>query len=392
MDRDPRALALLTALADELRLPHALTVGVGQGESRLNFDPAGNDGGKSAGLLQVVHGLHGGPPERWTGYEGAIASINLMRPRWAQAARFAPSAYEWQHFGWDQRVDAFARWWIAAQGPDEDKVWKKAADVLRETEAILAGQGQQGGGMVTDPGIKWYTPAHQNGYTTGRPAGVNYEGLVYHTTAGGTTLEALAAWFARSTTRASTWFGADPAGKLGQFVSLNNTAHAHGLTNGIEHATARLVRENYALGVRDPNTYLIALELLDGGIPGNHTTKQLEAAAHWGAWMWQEHIAPHAHLTGAVVDRDHVLGHFEIDNRDRPNCPSWTEERFAWMIARIKEHLAGPVVEPPAPSDYLATLVAEYQGWMAGLRDDEVRIAVRIEDVRRKLAALGVEA
>jgi hypothetical protein len=245
------------------------------------------------------------------------------------------------------------------------RAWKAIAEVF---------------GMAAQPPLTWF-PAHANNYTAGRPASVLYEAVVLHTTDGGNSLKDLGAWFANPSARASTHYGVDRDGRIGQFVSLQNTAYAHG---NVDSPTARLVADNAGLS---PNLWAIGIEHVDGGVPGTVTDAQLEASARLCAWLFQSELLPFAATTGAAVDRDHIILHREIDSVTRAHCPSWPEKRVSRYIARVRELLAVES-EPPAV-DYRALYAAELRGCLAGAEDDARRAAVRIEELQRKLTALG---
>jgi hypothetical protein len=239
--------------------------------------------------------------------------------------------------------------------------------------------------MVTQPPLVWY-PAHADNYTAGRPDGVYYEAWVIHTTAGGRTIADLGNWFANPQARASTPYGVDLDGSIGQFVSLQNTSYAHGGTLAqLREGTARVLRENLAVNpFTNPNEWAIGCEHLDGGVPGTVTEAQFEASARLCAWVFQSEILPFADKTGAMVDRDHIIGHWELNPVTRKFCPSWPSSRMDQYVARVQALLQG---EPPAV-DYRALYEAELRGCLAAAEDDGRRAAVRIEELQRKLRAL----
>lgn len=224
--------------------------------------------------------------------------------------------------------------------------------------------------MIEQPPITWF-PAAAGNYTS-RPQNILYEAVVIHTTAGGWKLADLGRWFGgenlRQGMRGSTHFGVDRDGNIGQFVSLQNMAIAHG---NEPEATARLARENTA----SANAWAIGIEHLDGGMPGAVTNAQAEASARLTAWLFDAIILPNARQTGAAVDRDHILGHYELAPRTRPRCPSWGEERFARYIARVRELLAGDVPQPTIEQVRYGLIEKIVRGEYAAARDDLLKIA-----------------
>ncbi|HXI16886.1 MAG TPA: N-acetylmuramoyl-L-alanine amidase, partial [Chloroflexota bacterium] len=95
------------------------------------------------------------------------------------------------------------------------------------------------------------------------------------------------------------------------------------------------------------NSYLIGIEHLDAGTPGNVTPAQLSASVHLAAWLWETVIEPAAPVTGAVLDHDHILQHRDLAPASRPHCASWPEDRMTAYIARVRAMLAPPVPPPP---------------------------------------------
>jgi hypothetical protein len=248
----------------------------------------------------------------------------------------------------------------------------KADEVRAYLRIAYAGEEEASMPVVTPPPVTW-TPAHPNNFTAGRLANVKWEGLVFHTTGGGSTIEALDSWFQNPDqrtqegrrVRVSTPFGIgrDRTGAvvLRQYVNLADTAHAHGI---IQNPTAQIVLDN---GDLDPNTYLIGCELVDGGVPGNHDAEMIEMAARWAAWMCETQLLPHAAQTGFTVSRERILGHYQIDGVDRAQCPSWPQRRYDDVIARVSA-----LLEPAQPADLREDAIRQ-------LRDGATLVAQNLE-------------
>jgi hypothetical protein len=227
------------------------------------------------------------------------------------------------------------------------------------------------------PGVRQF-PAHPLNVRT--RANVFFEGCVVHTTVGGNTLAGLGSWFGGGNIAegiyGSTQFGVsdEPEDVVGQYVQLSQQPIAHGAE---EHIHLPIMRGNEAYSTND---YLVGWELLDAGIPGNHTPRQLDRLARHMAYVWRTQIAPHAAVTGAKVDRDHILGHYQLAPSTR-TCPVWPEERFTWLIGRVNELLAtAPPPEPPPPvTDWEAEAKkwqeqADYWKWMHTNAKNEVGV------------------
>lgn len=235
------------------------------------------------------------------------------------------------------------------------------------------------------PGGRWFEAHPLNVRTR---ANVFYEGFVCHTTVGGSTLAGLGAWFGGGNLRAgltgSTHYGVsdEPEDVVGQFVSLGRQPIAHGAEAGV---SLPIMIGNEGISTND---YLIGYELLDSGVPGNHTPRQLDRLARHMASVWRTEIAPHAHITGAKVDRDHILGHYQLAPSTR-TCPVWPEERFQWLIGRVNALLAeAPPPDPEPPADdwerKYYTLAGEAQTW---LKDDTQRVMEAATEAVREIKA-----
>ena len=81
-----------------------------------------------------------------------------------------------------------------------------------------------------------------------------------------------------------------------------------------------------------PNQWTVTIE--HEGLNGEQmTAAQWDATTRLQAWLCQEFaITP---------DPIHIIGHFEIDSIDRPNCPGWTGDQWDTLQANIRAMLAG---------------------------------------------------
>jgi hypothetical protein len=248
--------------------------------------------------------------------------------------------------------------------------------------------------MVDKPPITVYS-VHPSNLLT-KPANVVAECIVLHTTAGGSTIDGLAAWFGglnvQQGLRGSTHFGVDRMGAIGMFVDPASTS-AMPIANGQESgATAKIVAENPGISA---NAYTVSIEHLDNAVPGSVTEIQLARSAWLCAWIWETYIQPHAWKTGATLDLDHLLQHKDFAPASRPFCASWPSERMqahlAKMTALINPPKPKPEPEPepipPTPEPVTdwetkyAQLDREVEQWLA---DDTIGAEMR----RQRLAEL----
>ena len=89
----------------------------------------------------------------------------------------------------------------------------------------------------------------------------------------------------------------------------------------------------------DPNRYTIGIEhegYKDKGGDGNLTEEQYQATL----WLHRQLIDRH----GIIVDRDHIIGHYRIDAKNRAGCPG---ANFPWD--RLFSDLVPKPVSGPFP-------------------------------------------
>ena len=133
-------------------------------------------------------------------------------------------------------------------------------------------------------------------------------------------------------------------GEIYQFVAIEDCAWANGLTSGIENATSELVLKRGK--DENPNWYSVSIE--HEGIwaetKGVLTPAQLEATK-----MLHKYIIEYVKVNfGHEIEpsRKTVIGHYEIDKKQKPNCPdscshsmklllSWQSlSRYKWTLGR----------------------------------------------------------
>ncbi len=127
-------------------------------------------------------------------------------------------------------------------------------------------------------------------------------------------------WFTSpNNTGSSAHFGVSKKGEIYQFVKIEDCAWANGLTSGIENATAELVRQKGK--DINPNWYSVSIE--HEGVyketKGALTPEQLEATKILHRYII-EYIKD---KYGYEIEpsRNTIIGHFEIDKKQRANCP-----------------------------------------------------------------------
>ena len=141
--------------------------------------------------------------------------------------------------------------------------------------------------------------------------------VVLHIMSG--TIAAASSWFLSQRSQVSAHFGIGKDGMIQQYVNEDDTAWGNGLrweggkwytVSGSQVNPPAAVVQNRP-GV-NPNLYTISIE---------HEGKPFDT---WTPAMLQQDISLIAYLCeryGITPDRDHIIGHCEIDPITRPHCP-----------------------------------------------------------------------
>lgn len=162
--------------------------------------------------------------------------------------------------------------------------------------------------------IQKNSPNHYNGRF-----GWKADVLVCHQT-GGTTAAAALKWYLNPAAQCSPHFVVDTNGDFYSLVSLDNAAFCNGtrtdkgakLYYGL--ATSKLVKNRKT----NANYYTYSIEFVHCA-RGDITDEQVKTAI----WLLKNRIIPHAKANGVKfkVDREHIIGHCEIDPVGRAYCP-----------------------------------------------------------------------
>jgi N-acetyl-anhydromuramyl-L-alanine amidase AmpD/exopolysaccharide biosynthesis protein len=140
--------------------------------------------------------------------------------------------------------------------------------------------------------------------------GHNILAIVNHITAG--SRDSAIAWFANTLSQASSHYIVDTDGKIYQMVNEENKAWHAGI---VDHPSNKFVIANMPL---NPNLYTIGIEHVNFG-GGALTEPQYQATLELQKSLISKYNIP--------IDRDHILGHYEIDSINRPYCPG---KFFPW--------------------------------------------------------------
>ena len=150
--------------------------------------------------------------------------------------------------------------------------------------------------------------------------GWNPDVIVVHISAGSMT--SMTSWFQTPNSQASAHYGISKSGEIIKYVSENKKAWANGRVN---NPSAEIV--NLRKGV-NPNLYTISIE---------NEGMDLRLAPEKQLSILCQLIEDIAKRWNIPLDRQHILGHFEIDGINRPYCPSPDHTIMDKIIARIQQ-------------------------------------------------------
>lgn len=173
---------------------------------------------------------------------------------------------------------------------------------------------------VEKPQIKWIgTDGDFYPNRVDRKTGKQYKpiAIVMHIMQG--TLAGTASHFNNPNVDASTHLGVGLKGEIHQYVDLKDGAWGNGAMAKPD-LSVPWIRECWEKGI-NPNLVTISIEHegkhdLQRGIFHQFTDEQYEADIRLVAWLHQEY--------GIPIDREHIVGHYQIDGVNRPYCPGPT--------------------------------------------------------------------
>lgn len=170
--------------------------------------------------------------------------------------------------------------------------------------------------------IKKPTPNFWRGRDGHKP-----EAIVIHIMDG--LLSGTDSWFASPSSEVSSHYGIGQNGEIHQYVEEADSAWQAGR---VQNPSWSLLKPNI-----NPNRYTIGIEH-----EGN-------AGIAWSAAMRQASAALIADICARwsiPIDREHIIGHYQIDSVRRPNCPAYNKAIIGELIALAKTHQ-----KPQLPSE-----------------------------------------
>lgn len=188
--------------------------------------------------------------------------------------------------------------------------------------------------------------------------------VVWHITQGSNSLP----WLTNPASGASSNYLIARNGTIYELVPPSISAWANGKVDKPDLANpviAGAIREG-----RNLNTVSISIEhegFTSQGKGGSLTTAQVDATVALSAWLCAtEGIAP---------DRTHILGHFQVDSVDRPNCPGFSGAEWNAWIGRV----AALVNATPAPG-MMEPVITEPVNWQGKGRIIRQTVVVSNDD------------
>lgn len=152
-------------------------------------------------------------------------------------------------------------------------------------------------------------------------------------------------WFATTTSQVSSHYGVGLNGEIHQYVDESNTAWTQGLkVPPINRPTFKLYKE-----ASNPNNYCISIEH-EGQDLSKAPIEQLNASV--------ELIKAIAGRYGIPIDRDHVIGHYEVDPVRKPNCPATDKTIIDRIIAMALPDKVDPIVKIDCPQSKVEKVLA----------------------------------
>lgn len=178
--------------------------------------------------------------------------------------------------------------------------------------------------MTTKPNIVWKgSPNHY----TGRDD-ESVVAICDHIMQG--TMESTNGWFNNQASEVSSTFGVAKDGRIWQWVKLEDAAWANGKVESVDQSVGWLV------------------QAVKNGVNPNNLTVSIEHEGNTGDVMpesqYQATLALHKWLISLYpaikVDRQHIIGHYQIMSRTKANCPG---KGFPW--SRLLNDLANEGVD-----------------------------------------------
>lgn len=145
--------------------------------------------------------------------------------------------------------------------------------------------------------------------------------IVVHISAG--SLTSMTSWFSTPNSQASSHYGIGKDGSILQYVEEDKKAWTQG---NVKNPTAEIIIERKDV---NPNLYCLSIE--NEGQDLNDAPK-----IQWDTL--KELIKDIAKRHNIPLDREHIIGHFEIDGVNRTYCPSKNHDIMDKLVSELKDN------------------------------------------------------
>ncbi|SHI63510.1 N-acetylmuramoyl-L-alanine amidase [Lutispora thermophila] len=168
--------------------------------------------------------------------------------------------------------------------------------------------------------------------------------IVNHITEG--SFEGSVSWLCNPKSQASAHFVVAKDGRIVQLVELKDSAWANGTSTDISknNHCSKSTLEKVRFRKTNANYYTISIEHegFSGQGQGRLTDIQLEATI----WLHRYIINEVKRIYGIEIplDRDHIVGHYQIDPIRKPNCPGQNFQ-FQEIIKALREDVVNMTLE-----------------------------------------------
>lgn len=169
------------------------------------------------------------------------------------------------------------------------------------------------------------------------------EAIVLHIMQG--TLKGTDAWFNNPKSNVSAHYGIGKNGEVHQYVDEKDTAYHAGI---VKRPSWKLFKPN-----SNPNFYTIGIEH-EGTFTDAWTDQMKQASA--------ELVKNISKRWNIPLDRDHVIGHYQINGVDRANCPAKNKSIIDEIIALAKP-APQPEPQPMYPITFKVKIIINDMRW-----------------------------
>lgn len=187
-------------------------------------------------------------------------------------------------------------------------------DVLAKMRAWAEPVPQEGKGVEV---LKYFLPDGVN-HWNGR-AGNPVKALAIHVAEG--SREGVRSWFNNPSAQVSAHYLVNKDGSIWQFVDDGDTAWANGPINQPNMANP------------------VVANIVNSGVNPNRVTISIETERTWRERLTEPQMLALGALAGELchrhgipIDENHLLGHYELDAVNRPNCPGLTRDEWVRLV------------------------------------------------------------